>query len=584
MESVVLIGTALCSPGVFLFRGQTKYYFSLFLHFLLIVTASSWAFRALSTGSVMQFNLLEQVDGFLPVSIDSLSALFLALISLTFLTSVLYANGYLKLYRRTRTNRQLSFHHLALLWLHVALLLVSSLRGGWAFLIACELMVLSAFILVVFEGERKEVLRIGLMYLGHMQIGIAMILAVFLLTQTDRAAFGFDGLSAYFDQHTALPVFALLFAGFAIQAGLVPFHTWLPTAHLAAPSHVSGLMSGVLIQMGMYGILRSLTYLHSDLATIGLLILLVSLGSGLVGIRYAFVHQDIKKILAYNSIASTGLIGIGIGTGLLGIAYHLPVLAALGFTGSILHLINHSLAKSLLFYSLGSIYRSVHTRHTDQLGGLIKTMPKTSTAFLLGTLVMSGLPPFSGFLSEFMIYLGIFSGLNAETDWVRLVLLAVLPALLAMSGLNVYGLWKTFKTAFLTSPRSEAAAKAVEISDDMIIPKALVASGLLIIGVLPMLFIRLSSQVTALYVSDLKPIGNVSHTFAYTSLFEGILFSLVALAVWSHPQSSQFSAVKAPAKVPFQETEPETGTRKHQDKTRWVDFLHGLLLSFLGSQ
>jgi hydrogenase-4 component B len=539
MESAVLIFTAVGSLGVFVFRGQTKYFFSLFLHILLIVTASSWAFRALSAGGLMQFNLLEQLSLSLSVNIDSLSAFFLVVISLTMLTGVLYAHGYLNLYRQTRSDLQLALHHLALLWLHISMILVCTLREGTSFLVAWELMAVSSFGLVVFEAERKEILRTGLNYLLQMQIGLVLMITAFLIVHSSGHAFGFDGLSAYFAQQGLLPLFILLFIGFGSYAGFVPLHTWLPQTQLAAPSHVSGIMSGILIQMGIYGILRVLTYIHTDLPAIGLIVLAVSLLSGIVGIRYAFVQHDGKKLLAYSSIANTGIIGIGIGAGLLGIAFKMPALAALGFTGGILHIFNHALSKSVLFYSVGSIYRATHTRNIEQLGGLIKTMPKTSVAFLLGSLAICGLPPFNGFVSEFMIYLGLFKGLNFETGLLNISIWAVIIGLTVISGLTLFGFMKVFETAFLGNPHSEAAAHAKEVTDDMIMPKVLAGIGILAIGLLPTLFLKLTSKVTALYVTDLKPLDDVAPTLVYTGIAGAIIIGSTLLVLWTRNKNQK---------------------------------------------
>ncbi|GAB3892824.1 hypothetical protein GCM10028803_06150 [Larkinella knui] len=481
----------------------------------------------------MQFNLLEKARLFLPVNIDSLSAFFLAVISLTLLMGILYARGYLKLYRQTRSDLQLSIHHLALLWLHISMLLVCTLRGGTAFLIAWELMAVASFGLVVFEGERKDILKTGLMYLLQIQIGFGMILGAFLIAYSNGHAFGFDSLGFYFTHHELLPVFLLLFIGFGSYAGFVPLHNWLPQSQLSAPSHVAGIMSGILIQMGIYGILRVLTYIHSELPTVGLIVLVVSLLSGFVGIRYAFIQQDGKKLLAYSSITTTGIIGIGIGAGLLGVAFKSPALAALGFTGGILHIVNHALSKSMLFYSFGSIYRATHTRNIEQLGGLIKTMPKTSATFLLGSLAICGLPPFNGFVSEFMIFMSLIKGIGTETGYLNLSFWIVLVGLTLISALTLAGFRKLFETAFLGTPRSEAAAHAKEVTDDMIMPKVLAGIFILAIGLLPGIFLKLTSKVTALYVTDLKPLDAVVPDLLYSTVIGAILVGVTLLFLWT---------------------------------------------------
>lgn len=509
-----------------------NYFLSLFLHGLLIVTGLSWAFRALSAGGLMEFNLLEISNLSLPVNIDSLSAFFLAVISLTFLTGILYAYGYLKLYRQTQSDRQFSLHYFSLLWLHISLILACTLREGIAFLCAWALMSAAVFILVIFERERKGIVKTGLSYLLQMQLGILLILTAFLMARHPGHPFGFDSLDAYFASHDVLPLFALLFTGFSLFAGFVPLHTGLPSTQLAAPSHVSGIMSGVLVQMGLYGILRVLTYIHSNLIVIGILILLVSLLTGILGIRSAFRQHDGKLLLVYSSIANTGITGIGVGVGLLGIAFDTPALAALGFTGGILHLANHALSKSLLFYSMGSVYRATQTRSTEQLGGLFKTMPKTTLAFLIGLLALCGLPPFNGFVSEFMIYAGLIKGLGPGAGLLNAIIWLTIGGLAFISLYNLFGFTRFFETAFLDPARSTTASHAREVADTLMMPKILAGICILIIGFFPSFFIKLTSQVTALYVTDLKPLTEINLSLIYTGLIGTALVGLSMVVIW----------------------------------------------------
>ncbi len=524
-----MIFTALSSCGVFLFRSQTKYFFSLFLHTLLIVTASSWAFRALSTGGLMQFNLLEIVGLNLSANIDSLSAFFLAIISLTLLIGLLYANGYLKLYRKTLSDVRLSLHHLALLWLHISLILVNTLRDGAAFLAAWQLMTLSAFGLVVFEAQRKEILKTGFKYLLQMQIGFGLITAAFLIAKTNGAAFGFESLDTYFSSHGSLPVFLLFFLGFGIYAGFAPLHTWLPPTHLTAPSHVSGIMSSILTQMGIYGILRVLVSMHMDWLPVGLIIMTVSILTAFVGLRYTFTQQDSKKLLAYSSITHTGIIGIGIGAGVLGLAFNMPALAALGFTGGILHILTHALSKSLLFQSVGSIYRATHTRNFDQLGGLMNSMPKTSLLFSIGLLALCGIPPLTISISETLIYAGLLKGLAVDNALLHGLIWTIMLVLTLLIGWSLYGFTNVFRKVFLDAPRSEASVQAKEVSDDMILPKAIAGLSLLLMGLFPTVMLKMAEQVTSLFVTDLHPLDDVAPLLTYLGI-AGVV--LAGLTLW----------------------------------------------------
>ena len=187
-------------------------------------------------------------------------------------------------------------------------------------------------------------------------------------------------------------IFIILFIGFGIKAGFVPFHTWLPKAHPAAPSHVSGIMSGVMIKTGIYGILRILSLMSIPSLGISYFVLGISVVSALFGVLYAIAQHDLKRLLAYHSVENIGIIGIGIGVGMLGLAYHNNLVAILGFSGGILHILNHSIFKELLFFGAGAVYNKTHTKNIEKLGGLIKKMPYTAAFFLLGSGAITGLP------------------------------------------------------------------------------------------------------------------------------------------------------------------------------------------------
>jgi len=343
--------------------------------------------------------------------------------------------------------------------------------------------------------------------------------------------FSFDGLAIYFTSFHPFPLFLLFFIGFGIKAGFMPLHTWLPHAHPAAPAHVSGVMSGVMIKMGIYGILRVLTYIHTDLLSIGVFILVVSLISGLLGVMYAIVQHDIKKLLAYHSIENIGIIGIGIGIGLIGVSMKIPALAVLGFTGGILHVLNHSLFKSLLFYTAGSVNQQTHTRNIEHLGGLIKRMPKTTLLFLLGALSICGLPPFNGFISEFLIFTGLFKGLQAGGLTIDLTILGTFIGLALIGGLAIFCFTKVFSIVFLGTPRTEAPLHAQEVEASMLIPKIMVGLLIVLIGIVPFAFVGPVSRVTSIFSKDTTSIAQTIGVLSYVA-FGSMLFIILIIAVW----------------------------------------------------
>jgi len=423
-------------------------------------------------------------------TLDGLSAFFVLVTNFTVLTGLLYSNGYLKSYCSSKTPARFALHYFSYVWLHLSMLGVLMLRDGVAFLIAWELMAVSSFMLILFEAENRTILKTAVSYLIQMHVGLVLLIIAFLLVEADTGQFGFDGLQSYFSRHPNAPIFFLFFCGFAIKAGFIPFHTWLPEAHPAAPSHVSGVMSGVMIKMGIFGIVRVLTFVQDDLLLIGWILLVISAISGITGVMMAIVQHDLKKLLAYHSIENIGIIGMGIGLGAMGLGLHNPVLAFLGFAGGLLHVLNHSLFKSLLFYSAGSVYQSYHTRNIEQLGGVIHKMPGTAFLFLTGALAICGLPPLNGFISELLIYIGLFKGLSAGSAYQSITIILAVISLALIGGLAIFCFTKAFGVVFLGSPRKEIHHPVTEVGTGMLFPQYLIAGLMVLIGFLPMVFLK----------------------------------------------------------------------------------------------
>ena len=333
-------------------------------------------------------------------------------------------------------------------------------------------------------------------------------------------------LTQYFSGHPNILLFLLFFIGFGIKAGFVPLHTWLPEAHPAAPSHISGVMSGVMIKMGIYGILRVLLSVQTDLLWIGTIILGVSLISGLLGVMTAILQHDLKRLLAYHSIENIGIIGIGIGLGIIGKATGNDALALLGLSGGLLHVLNHSLFKSLLFYGAGSVYRSTHTRHIDHLGGLIKKMPYTAVFFLIGSLAICGLPPFNGFISEYLIYLGMFKSLSGASLYQIITILFSIIGLTLIGGLAIFCFTKAFGIVFLGQPRSDEVSHAKESGIGMMIPQIIIIVFILMIGLGSSLFVKpIFSLITdAFHLNSDLPVAATSISSLQQISFLGGIF------------------------------------------------------------
>ncbi len=344
-------------------------------------------------------------------------------------------------------------------------------------------MSLASFFLVMHDDEKESVRRAGWVYLVAMHLGTTFLLALFLLLGKNAGSLDFDQFST-----VAAPsgvFFILAVIGFGTKAGFVPMHVWLPEAHPAAPSHVSAVMSGVMIKTGIYGLLRVLTLLGEPPEWWGWTLVGIGAVSGILGVLYALAQHDLKRLLAYHSVENIGIIALGLGVGILGIAYNNPTMAVLGFTGGLLHVINHAIFKSLLFLGAGAVLHATGTGEIDRLGGLFKRMPVTGTTFLIGAAAISGLPPLNGFVSEFLIFFGAITGL-AESSGLASVGpflgIAVVGALALIGGLATACFTKAFGIVFLGEPHSNEAAEAHEAGWAMRWPMIVLASLCVAIG------------------------------------------------------------------------------------------------------
>lgn len=424
--------------------------------------------------------------GNVPIRIDALSAWFILIINFTCLNGALYGIGYMKPYHEQKSN--LALHWILFLLFQSSMLWVCMLQHGLAFLIAWEIMSLSSLLLVIFEHQKKETLKAGINYLVQMHVGVTFISIAFVWIYFSEGSFDFHAAGNFFNTNPNAWLFLLLFIGFGIKAGFIPLHSWLPHAHPAAPSHISGVMSGVIVKMGIYGIIRFALMLKTDLILIGDSLLVLSVLTGVFGIINSAIHRDFKKMLAYCTIENIGIIGVGIALMLIGKGMNNPVLFVLGLSGALLHTLNHSLFKSLLFFSAGSVYQQTHTRDMEKLGGLIHKMPQTATFFLIGALAIGGLPPLNGFVSEFIIYSGFLEGINTMGLFHSTLMILSLAGLAIIGGLSLLTFTKSFGVIFLGSPREQLHHEPEEVSLLMRIPQYLIIGVLFSIGLFPQFY------------------------------------------------------------------------------------------------
>ena len=430
-------------------------------------------------------------------SMDRLSALFVLLVSIGSVASVLYARGYLEHTLREKSPAHVSLHYTALTVMSLAMLGVVTSDGGYSFLFFWELMTVASFLLILYDAERREVRRAALAYLIMMHVGFVLLVVGFVTLDSTCGAATFGALAEYFRTQPALPLLLVFLAGFGMKAGMFPLHVWLPEAHPAAPSHVSALMSGVMIKTGVYGILRVVAALGDlpVLRTAGYLLLALGIITGVWGVILAALQNDIKRLLAYSSIENVGIIFIAIGVALLGRSAGNDAVALCGMAGALLHTLNHSFFKSLLFFGAGNLYAETHTTALDRFGGVARQMPVTAILFLAGTAAICALPPLNGFVSEFIIYTGMFRSI-AEGQQVLLAAAGV-TALALIGGLALFAFTKLYGIVFLGAPRTHEVAEMHEADNYRIAAMALPAAGILFIGLLPWTVLPLLTKVAA---------------------------------------------------------------------------------------
>lgn len=432
-------------------------------------------------------------DLFGPVllKIDALSAWFILTINFTIITGAIYGFNYMKSYIDRKSD--ITLHCIAFILAHFTLLGICSVQNGFVFLLLWELMAISMFVLVIFDHHKPDTIKAGINYLVQSHVSIVFIMLGFIYVAYKTDNYSFDAIVSFTNQQSTLAgtaLFLCFFIGFAIKAGFVPFHTWLPYAHPAAPSHVSGIMSGVVIKIGIYGILRMLLLIKTDYTTIGYIILFISVITGVYGVMLATIQHDLKKLLAYHSIENIGIIGIGIGVGCIGLGSVNKWMAILGFSGALLHTLNHSLFKSLLFYSAGNVLQAAHTVNIEKLGGIIKKMPQTSILFLIAAIAICGLPPLNGFISEFIIFGGLYNWLYSANLLSLLGIVFSVGGLVFIGGLALMCFTKAFSIVFLGIQRDSTVPEIHETGFWQLFPMYLTVTLMIVIGLFPSFFIN----------------------------------------------------------------------------------------------
>jgi hydrogenase-4 component B len=465
---------------------------------------------------------------------DPLSAWFLVPIFLISGSAALYARSYWHADHHPATIQKMTFFFGMMT---AAMSGVTLARDAISFLFVWEIMALSAWFLVTTEDEKPEVNEAGTLYMITTHTGTLGLFALFPLLNLLTGSWSFPA-TASLDTGSGVStaVFLLALFAFGLKAGIMPLHIWLPSAHANAPSHVSAAMSGVILKVGVYGLIRTLSFFHGIPLWWGCVVLALGVVSGVVGVAFAIGQHDLKRLLAYHSIENIGIIYMGLGVALLGQASGSTAMMLLGMSGALLHVLNHATFKALLFLGAGSVIHATGTREIELMGGVARRLPYTALLFGVGSVAICGLPPLNGFVSELLIYLGFFQGIQGEGGGAAVAALAT-PALALVGGLAVACFVKVFGVVFLGEPRSDKFRAHHEAGWQMLLPMALLGTLCVVIGLAPGI-ITATLQKTSLSVLPLVvatagfPLGELAPLSMITVTGVLLLFLIAALAVW----------------------------------------------------
>ncbi|MFA6362472.1 proton-conducting transporter membrane subunit [Methanoregula sp.] len=413
--------------------------------------------------------------------IDRLAAFFLFLIGMVSSCVAVYTAGYVE-HMEGGNRRNLLCGCISLFVLSMALIVAS--ENTISFLLFWELMAAVSFFLVMYEYSQEETRKAGIFYFVMTHLSTLFVMLGFIALYYASGSFAIAPL------HTtpaSLPLvtaaFLSLFVGFSIKAGIIPFHKWLPYAHPASPSPVSALMSGVMLKVAVYGLIRIIITVFSPDLWWGVLILIAGIASAVLGVIYALKEHDIKGMLAYSSIENIGIIFVGIGLFVIFSCSGLAMLATLSLIAALFHSLNHALFKSLLFLTAGSVVHATHTRDIEKMGGLSGKMPCTSVLFFTGAIAIAALPPLNGFASELLMYIAFFQSVTVVDPLIKVLLFICLALFALTSALSAACFVKAFGSIFLAQPRSKESEAAREVSLPMLVGPAILATACVILGV-----------------------------------------------------------------------------------------------------
>jgi len=506
---LLLFGTGIVS--VFFTRNSAKYtnYIAHSMALMGCVTAILCATFVFLEGEVMVALPVSLPFGVIGGSIDYLSAYFLLIVGVVGVATSIYAYGYSREYDHCRLPLMAGLYNAFLL----SMVLVLTANHVIGFIIAWEVMSLVSFFLVNHEHEKSVNNRAAYIYIVMTHIGTVFIIIAFLLLSLGAGSMDFSQLRGYLVSETLRNIiFISVLIGFGTKAGMIPFHIWLPRAHPAAPSHISALMSGVMLKTAIYGMCRFfLEFLGIGPIWWGTLILVLAIITAVIGVLYAVIEHDLKRLLAYSSVENIGIILVGIGAGMVFMSSNQPILAGVAFSAALYHAFNHALFKSLYFMGAGAVMQATHTKNMEQLGGLIKRMPYTAVFCLVSSVAIASLPPLNGFVSEWLTFQALLFLPQAFLGLTGSFFSAVLIALLGLTGALAAACFvEAFGITFLAKPRSKSAAQAVEVSAPMLISMGVVAGLCVLLGIWPQMMLLVLNQ-TLMSFPGIDTVGLVNH-------------------------------------------------------------------------
>lgn len=449
------------------------------------------------------------------LNVDAMASLFIFIISVVALPASLYGIGYMKQYSKKYNLGLFGFFYNLFL---LSLFLVVTAHNGIYFLFVWELMSLSSLFLVIFENQKSQIIKSGFIYFVMTHAASAFIFLSFLLLFQSTGSFDFEVIkrnSGTIPYAIKSIILLCMIVGFGTKAGIIPFHIWLPRAHSAAPSQVSALMSGVMIKMGIFMMFKMFVdILPNSPLWLGYIVLIIGAVSSILGVLYALSEHDLKRLLAYHSIENVGIILLGLGSGIVFTALHQPAFAIIAISAGLFHTLNHAIFKSLLFLGAGSVISQTHTRNIEKYGGLIKLMPFTALFFLVGAVAISGLPPFNGFVSEWLTFQSLFKGMLNQELAIKSVFIFSAGCLAFTGGLAAACFVKAFGITFLARSRSVESEKARESTLFLTISMGFLAILCLIFGVFSSYFLTHIQEV----VRSLGAFGKSISTFDASNL------------------------------------------------------------------